>query len=304
MLWGGCTALAAGWKPGGVVVGIAFVALVVAGAVRWRTVGGRAIGALTAPLLFAVLTAITRLGVVPHIPPDEFRYRWTIAAGLVLAAVSLWRTDRPAPSVTAWPRLQQAGLALGVVLAVAGAVVLVRDSQEWTDTVVAAAPGLRAELFAAEATRGSTPADHVLPLSYVPVTQGEYLDAIDDVGSPLEGLDPATFGGSEDHRRSADRLLADALERHASDFAGNATTCVAKGPHLQVPPGTLVRVDSTDSTVQVRLARFSTDGVAVTTVDRPDGRYLSIPEDAPGTPRYGPDYRVVTTPPTGESVCG
>ena len=58
-----------------------------------------------------------------------------------------------------------------------------------------------------------------------------------------------------------------------------------------------------DRDIDVRLARFSTHGVAVRTVDRPDGRYLALPPDAPGTP-VGPYYRVVTSPPTNESVCG
>ena len=217
MFLGGTTSLAAGWRPGGVVLAVLFVALLVVAGVRWRSLDARSLGALAAPAAFIVLTAVTRLTITPRIPPDELRYRWAIAAYLVMAVVVLWRpaTDRPDPAEppALVPRPARPVLlgATFVVLAL-GAVQLLDGMQDWTDLVSGAAPGLRSNLFAAEAVgAGRIDPDLVLPLSYVPVTAGGYLGAVADVGSPIEGEDPAGFGGRPDQRRTADELLVEQL---------------------------------------------------------------------------------------------
>jgi hypothetical protein len=84
--------------------------------------------------------------------------------------------------------------------------------------------------------------------------------------------------------------------------AGTQPRCVDRRSRTAIPPGTLVRLDTTDPTVDVRLARFSHGGVPVHTIDRPDGRYVPIPGDAQG-PTRAPDYRVLTSPAVTLSTC-
>ena len=291
MLWGGTTALAAGWKPGGVVIGVLLVNYF-GFAVRARSGRDpRVLGALAAPLLFVGLTAFTRIGVVPAIPPDEFRYRWTIAAFLVLAVVSAWPRDLPQlPLPEGASRLvRRIGAGVAVTLVLLGAIAVTRDSSEWSDTVEAAAPGLAAELFAAEAVGDRVDPSHVLPLSYVPVTLGAYLQAVADVGSPLDGHPANTFGGSRDHRASADLLLARLPARPGNEAPEGCD--MGHGTTLSLPPGgTVVVSRSTGRPPVVRMARFGDEFHVVDWV-MPVGEVwqVRVPNDArrrSGAPAY------------------
>ncbi|MCZ7629564.1 MAG: hypothetical protein M5U19_11145 [Microthrixaceae bacterium] len=96
MLLAGATAVAAGWKPLGVMLAAALVAGVVAVTIRRRSIDPRVAGALFAALAFATLTSLTRQDTVVPIPPDELRYGWTVGAYLVLAAVALAGATRGA----------------------------------------------------------------------------------------------------------------------------------------------------------------------------------------------------------------
>jgi len=296
MMWGGTTALAANWKPGGVIMGVLFVAIVAVSALYWRSLDARSIGALVAPFLFAGLTAFTRLHVVPAIPPDETRYRWTIAATLVLAVVCMWRPSPRPPSLPNWA-IPAAGVAALVVVGI-GAGELVRDIRVWDRTVVAAEPGLRAEVFAAQAVGSRVDQSHVLPLSYVPVTLGAYRRAIADVGSPLAGLDPSTFGGTSDHRQSADALLAMGIRTSGvTQPSAKGCTTYLSGQPLQ--PGQIVAVVD-EVSAHYRLARFSSNGVVVhpeRANPKSPGAFLEIPRDAPGTPSGAPPYRLLSSLP-------
>ena len=150
MLWAGTTSLAAGWAPGGLVLAAGLVALVVASTAVERRVEPRVASALGAALAFAGLTALTRQDTVPPIAPDELRYGWTIGAYFVLAAVAAGATLRTRFDSLPGMLRATAGLVSVAVLA-AGAVVLVRDMASWSDTVAGAAPGLRSNIYAAEA---------------------------------------------------------------------------------------------------------------------------------------------------------
>jgi hypothetical protein len=302
MMWGGTTALAAGWKPGGVILGLALIAIVAVAAFYWHSLDARSIGALVAPFLFAGLTAFTRLHVVPAIPPDENRYRWTIAATLVLAVVCMWRRQ---PRPAAWPSwvVPVAGVAALVVVGIGGGE-LVRDIRTWDATVTTGAPGLRAEVFAAEAVGGRVDQHHVLPLSYVPVTLGAYRRAIADVGSPLDGWNAADFGGTIDHRISADTLLAMGV-RTSGFTVPNGKGCTTYQSGQAIRPGhTLALVDEIQ--VSYRLARFSPQGVPIH-LKRADpnspGAFVEIPRDATGTPSGAPPYRVFSSAPIHMLVC-
>lgn len=298
MLWGGTTALAAGWKPGGAIVAAVLAGYFAVATLRWRSVDARTIAALAAPLLFVALTAYTRLGVVPAIPPDEFRYRWTIAAFLVFAIVSAWRQPHP-PLL---PAILRPAAAIAVILVVfAGAAIVVRDAHRWAEMVRAAAPGLRVELFAAEAVGDRVEPDHVLPLSYVPVTLGGYLAAVADVGSPLDGHLASGYGGSVEHRRSADRLLALLPARPGTDASTDCAPIDAAD--LRVAPGTTVIVSAAPgATPTATMARFGDRPLPVEWLRRVEDTWqVRVPRDAHA--RVGaPAYRLTVDGRDGETV--
>lgn len=310
MLWGGTTALAAGWKPGGVVIGVLLVNYFGFAARARCGPDARVLGALAAPLLFAGLTAFTRIGVVPAIPPDEYRYRWTIAAFLVLAVVSAWPGALPQLPV-ALPDgttrvLRTIGASAAVAVVVLAAVLVTRDSIDWTDTVEAAAPGLRAELFAAEAVGDRVDPTHVLPLSYVPVTLGGYLRAVDDVGSPLDGHSANRFGGSPDHRRSADALLAMLPPRPGNEAPngcdlGDSTKVSVK------PGGTVVVGQAVNPQPRVGMARFGDEVHPVDWVKQVGEVWqVRVPTDArprDGTPPYRLQIEGLTESPPSLVIC-
>ncbi|MEZ5252821.1 MAG: hypothetical protein R2689_03060 [Microthrixaceae bacterium] len=163
---------------------------------------GRIVGAFVAPIVFAVLTAWSRLGVVPAIAPDELRYRWTIGAFWVLAAASMLHALHDHPRWEPIRERVQVRVAAVVLVAggaIAGAAVLVTtDVPEWVDTVEASVIGVRANLWVAEQAGrdGTVERSRALPVSYVRVEAGEYLDAVAELGSPLVGFEADAFSGS------------------------------------------------------------------------------------------------------------
>lgn len=304
MILGATTSLAAGWGPGGVVLAVVGVGVLGVAALRWHSVDARAVAALAAPFGFALSTAVTRLDIVPSIPPDETRYSWTIAAYLVLVVVIVWRPERLLSE-------RRVVVALGVLASAVvaiGAVQLVRDVERWTDGVATARPGLTAVLAAVEAVGAdrSSP-DRVLPLSYVPVTTGGYLAAVDHVGSPVTDEQVAV---SATHGQFADEILVDELglslvaasgvcdptERIDLDAAGVAV----------VPAGTrLVLTTAAGAGPDVSLSRFSVDDRAVQLPSQgPSGTdvfELDLPADA--TSRRLPPYRIGLPPGTQAERC-
>lgn len=297
MLLAGSTAIAAGWKPLGVLVGIILFVSVVALTIRHRKLDPRVAAALSAALAFAGLTSLTRQETVVPIPPDELRYGWTIGTYLVLAAVALVPAGRDLLS-TRWRRRTRlwvaAGMVAGVIL-IAGAVRLTDGMDDWANQVADAAPGLRSNIYAAEALGANRiPADTVIgPLSYVPVRAQEYLDAVDDVGSPLRGGNIWEIGGRPEQRTEADNLLfahvgiAEPVRSDAEIPPDAVDTCAE---YAEVPPGGRVLVVTYEGASTLELGRF---GDPAFVLDVPGGTStLSFPEDAPvGTPAVVP-YRV------------
>lgn len=286
MLLGGTTSLAAGWAPAGVLLAVAFVGLVLVAALRWRSLDARSLAALAAPLGFVLSTSLTRLDIVPSIPPDELRYSWTVAALLVVATVTLWRRD---DWWTGQRVLRPAVAALAVVLVVVGAVRLVSDIRDWVDTVAEARPGLEAVLLATELTGSErVDVDRVLPLSYVPVTAGRYLEAVEALGSPVDGTPAPTRGANG---IAADEFLVGDLGLVLVDGAAG---CAQGAPDVGAP-GDRVIVASPGRSVVIQLpagsgpdiavSRFAAgdDAVAVPVAPRVDTRRpvrLELPPDA------------------------
>ncbi|MBS1838648.1 MAG: hypothetical protein JST64_13230 [Actinobacteria bacterium] len=211
------------------------------------------------------------------------------------------------------------GVGVAAAVLLAGAVVLLDGMDDWAHMVESATPGVRAALFAAEAVgpnRGSQ--DVILPLSYVPVTNGEYLHGVASVGSPIAGMDPATFRvGRADQTATADRLLVDGLPIRTGTGAGSGpcTMQLPEGP-LEVRPGSVVgmrpdvvrsRPDLRPSSGQltVRVARFSAPArgieVGVDPLGGADTAWLEVPADAPGVDGADLPYRV--TVPAGVAAC-
>lgn len=287
MLWAGTTSIAAGSKPGGLVLAALLVALGAWATVRARRLDPRAAGALAAALAFAGLTALTRQDTVPPIPPDELRYGWTIGACVVLAAVAFLATLRAAPPARP-AALVAGGLAAAVLFA--GGVRLVGDMSDWADLVGDAAPGLRSNLHAVEAAGAERldPATIIRPLSFVPVRAGDYLDGVASVGSPLQGSTPAEVGGTPDQRRSADELFFGAvdLELVTAPALAAERTC---GDTAQALPGETVLVSLGVAAGQAALAepavevsRYATEPAVALAVERVGVAHtLVLPEDAP-----------------------
>jgi len=335
MFLGATTSLAAGWTPGGAALAGLFVVVLGTAVWRWRTVDARALAALSAPVVFIGVTTVTRLPIIPYIPPNELRYAWTVALYLVAVVIAVWPrrpgattgivAERAVPiddALPAGPAARWSAVAIAALVLVAGAAVLLDGMADWARMVESATPGVRAALFAAEAVgphRGSQ--DVILPLSYVPVTNGEYLHGVASVGSPIAGMDPATFrAGRPDQVGTADRLLVDGLPIQS------VTVPVDPGCSLRRPtgpsdvgPGSLVgfRADtgspdtrspdtaSSNTRLTVRVARFSPPGQGIEVEIRPTDdtgvAWLHVPADAPGVDGSDVPYRV--TAPDGVSVC-
>jgi len=288
MLWGGFGSLVGGNRWLALPVALAFAGLVVVVAVR-RAVDGRIAGALAAPVAFAVLTAVSRIGVVPAIPPDELRYRWTIGAFVVFATVLLLaaviETDRVADRgadrvVVLRPQVLMAMAAIAAVAIVVDAGMLAHQSGDWARTVETATRGVRANLWEAEAAQaaGVLDRDRALPVSYVKVTAGEYVDAVADLGSPLVGFGRGDFGANPDSANAADQAFVDDFGVRLEPAVGPAPTDPSCGRHgvgdtieLTVEPGTTARIEPLDAPVEVRFLLFGHEtapaaGAAVPTV--------------------------------------
>lgn len=282
MFLGATTSLAAGSTVLGVLLAVVTVVFFVLAGWRWRSLDARTLGALAAPATFILFTALTRLDIVPAIPPDELRYSWAVAAYLVLAAVVAARRSAMF-DVSVPPLAWIASVVVAVAVLGLGAVRLWDSMGDWNRQVADARPGLSTVLFATEAVGAERiDPDLVIPLSYVPVTTGGYLSAAADVGSPIADATAADLGGAEYNRQVADQLLVDQLGIRAEPVgeASCAEGSSDPGPaELLVTPGTTVELVG-PSAGELRLWRFSSPDQAQVLATPAEGVVrIEIPAD-------------------------
>lgn len=286
MVLGATTSLTAGVQWLGVLLAVALVGYFAVAAWRWRSFDARTAGALAAPATFVLFTAVTRLDIVPAIPPDELRYSWAVGAYLVLAVVVAARRGSwfdVAVPVHIWTA---AIIAASVVLAL-GATRLWRSMQDWNEQVATARPGLSTVLFATEAIGADRiDPDVVIPLSYVPVTTGGYLDAVADVGSPIASATADDLGGAAYNREVADALLVEQLGIRLSPGGRTVMRCeshpydTAESGEYLLQPGEKVIIEA-NAPSRVRLARFATSSFEEIGYAEAGTSVLELPADDP-----------------------
>ena len=280
MVLGGFSSLVGNWRPGGVVLAAGFVVLLGLGALRWRTFDGRVVGGLAAITTFAFLTAWTRIGIVPRIPPDEPRYCWTIGAVVVLTAAHLLR-GRAGPRVARGPAaVVLATLLLGAV--VLDGVVLAHRLTAWDHQVRDAVAGVRTNLYAAELAGDRLDPDRILPLSFIAVRGRDYRRMVAALGSPVDAYDVRRPTGNAEQRRTADQLLVEDLGvTLTAEPAGNRCTALPPTPQtVDVPSDGTLTVCGGTGGVGVRVAMFG-DGVLLGRV-APGGSALVRVPRTPG----------------------
>ena len=259
-----------------------------------------------APVAFIGTTALTRTAIVPPIPPDEVRYRWAVAAYLVLAVVIMWRRDRIPLGATV--RTVAAFLA-GAVLVV-GAVRLVNGAngadgvngmRTWTDLVVGNEPGLRAVTVAVESVPRPADPSQRLPLSFVKITAAGYLGAVHDVGSPNDGYRFTHRAGHQDQVTFADHYLIEQSRTRVAPLPPGSN-CAAE-PVDTAPAGSSVLVDTRRASQPgaLRIARFGSLVDAPTVpLPRSTVGIIDLPADPPHVDGRAISYRFAA--PAGVSL--
>lgn len=185
-----------GWKPGAAFVTIALVVVFVAAWRRWHAVDAHVVATLSSIAFFVALTAYSRAGAIALNPPDTHRY--VFFGDLLLIAALLWciRGRRPH-----W--LVHIGVCIIVVV---GAIGLVHNLRDYRTMAVDFGQRTRPYLVGAEAAGHRAEPSRILPLNLIPVTVGQYLGLVHQVGSPVAGI-PFDRLGNEQARTAADQLL-------------------------------------------------------------------------------------------------
>jgi hypothetical protein len=184
-----------GWDAGGYVLAVAAGVVLLLALVRWHTFNARAAGALTAMVAFAALTGYAaRHGSLPAVAASTPRYLWVDAFFIVAALVEV---IRPAHL----PRIVP--VAIAAIVVVVGAVTLVGNLRSYHQQVVQYKHTTRTFMVAVEAIPDQINRQRIMPLSFNIVRAGQYLTAIEHIGSPLGKTTLADLGSQTD-RASAD----------------------------------------------------------------------------------------------------
>jgi hypothetical protein len=245
---------AGGWIAGGYVAMAATAVILWLSITRWKTFNARAVGALAGMASFTALTAYSRIGIVPPIPPDTGRYLWINAFFLVVALIECGRGVR-----IAWPVVAVAAISVTV-----GAAVLVGNLRTYHEEVVDYKNTVRTYMVAVEAIPDQIDRERIMPLSYIVVSAGEYLDAVDHLGTPLGGVGLDDLGDEVD-RAAADLWMIEDLDlRLVPGAAAPAGACRTISPEdgsddVAVRDEATVVVQAGDAPVTVALRRLARD---------------------------------------------
>ncbi len=284
----------AGWTPGAPLVTVALVALGVVAHRRWGTVDAHVVGTLVALAAFVVLTAYSRAGDIALNPTDSPRY--VFLGQFLLVAAALWCVRG---RVVPW-----SATAGAAVVAVAAAVPLPGAIQDHRDFVLASQAHSRPFLAGAEAAGDAADPDRILPLNLIPVTVGEYLHMVDEVGSAVPESAARDLGDAAS-RAEADRILVTelGLTLAAAPAGLQCADGEAPGPVPQegraLDPGATYLVRATGpSGVSVALRRYADPGSGAVIGELAGGeaRLVATPGDD------GP-HRWWVEPAPGVEVC-
>ncbi len=263
-------AFAGGTIVGGWVLLVAYAVVMVVAATRWHTFDARATGALAGGVSFIVLTSITRIGIVPAIPPETGRYLWVNGFFFVAALLHVLRGRR----------LPWSAYVIALVIVVVGAGVLVSNLRKYHDQVVAYGRSTRTYEVAVEAMPDRVDRTRIMPLSFIVVRAGDYVDAIRHLGSAIPHVTLDDLGVEADRHNADSWMVQDeAVAAGARPVsAPGPGPCTALDPHDgEAAAGTVVVVSAGGEPVGIELRRLARtfDGNAVVTV--PAGATVALP---------------------------
>jgi hypothetical protein len=238
--------LAAGWKPGGVLVFAATVAIVALAVTRWRTFDRRALVILLTFFGFLLLNAIGRnaAGKEFHVPPiaaDSERFVWVDALLVVCLVVQCLRRQR----------VQALGILAGLVLLVGNAVVLGRDLHDYRSGQIANARNVRTVLVGIDALGDRADPSRDLPLGFIPVPTPDYQSLARHYGSPVAGASLVDLG-DEPVRAQVDGWMIHDLGIHIAPGAATGCRPLADNAPVRAPARVQVRANSQPTNIFVR----------------------------------------------------
>jgi hypothetical protein len=242
-----------GSNAGGYVLAIAAGVIFLLALTRWHTFNARAAGALTAMVVFAALTGYAaRHGSLPAVAADTPRYLWVDAFFIVAALVEVIRPLRISAVVP---------VGVAAVVLVVGAVTLVGNLRSYHEEVVRYKHTTRTFMLAVEAIPDRIDRQRIMPFSFNVVRAGQYLTAVNHLGSPLRGVTLHDLG-TESERSSADGWMIQDLglavtPTVAVSDAGCTTVSRAAIQDLRLPRSATVRVRAGTGPADVSLRRLA-----------------------------------------------
>jgi len=272
--------LAAGWKPGGVLVFAGVAAVVVLAVVRWKTFDRRALVILLTFFGFLLLNAIGRNAAgkefhVPPIAPDSERFVWVDGLIVVCLVVQCLRRQR----------VHVLGVLAGVVLLVGNAVALGRDLHDYHSNQLANARNVRTVLVGIDALGARADQTRDLPLGFIPVPTRAYQSLVRHYGSPVAGVSVDALG-DERVRAQVDGWMIHDLGIHIAPGTGVGCRPLADGAPVNAPATVAVQAGATPANVSVRRLAETFDAPALGNVTPGPPSAIEFPRDDSSLPWY------------------
>jgi hypothetical protein len=272
--------LAAGWKPGGVLVFAAVVGVVALSIARWKTFDRRALVILLTFFGFLALNAIGRNAAgkefhVPAIAPDSERFVWVDALLVVCLVVQCVRRQR----------MHVLALLAAVVLLVGNAIVLGRDLRDYHSNAIANARNVRTVLIGIDALGSRADPTRELPLGFIPVPTRAYQSLVRHYGSPVAGVSVDALG-DEPVRAQVDGWMIHDLGIHIAPGAPSGCQPLADGAPVPAPATVAVQAATTPVNVFVRRLAETFDAPALGQVTPGAPGVVEFPKDNSALPWY------------------